>query len=137
MSDKPNAGDEYRPIPGMIELYYPNDHIGQEMAAVVRGLSGRVKLQPFGKDGFTPTIWEILLDKLDVSPHDLFDQEAPYYLEHIEGHDFDREAWLEILMKHWDILEVGILVKGPKAWICRTPYEISNFITDDPIDDNS
>lgn len=135
MPSNPNAGNEYKPLSNALELYYPNTDTGKKMAAVASSLTSRIKLQPYGKEGFTPTIWDMLLKKIDKSPHELFDRRSDAYKQHIRDKDFDHHDWLNILMKHWSALEAAILVHRKQAWICRGPYEISNLVHDLPIDD--
>lgn len=108
-----------------IMVYYnPASSRGKKVLALARTISPHVNEVEYHKTPLSATSWRQLLDMLELRPKDLLNRAHPYYQENIRGRDFDREGWVNILIRNPDLLKAPIAIKGKSAVLCNNPTDI-------------
>ena len=108
----------------ILVYYNPASNKAKKVLALARTISQNVKEVEYHKTPFTPTMWQRLLHKLELRPKDMLNRSDAYYQSNIRGRDFNREGWLQILIRNPDLIKGPIVVQGRKAVLCNSPSDI-------------
>lgn len=65
-----------------------------------------------------------LLQKLELSPHDLIRRGEEVYKQNFKGKSLTDEQWIKTMVKHPELIERPIVVKGDRAILGRPPENI-------------
>ncbi len=108
----------------VLVYYNKEQRTAKQVLALAHTVSSNVKEVEYHKTRMSSTMWHRLLNRLDLRPKDLLNRADPYYQSNIRGRDFDREGWLNILIRNPDLIKAPIAVKGQRAVLCSNPTDI-------------
>ncbi len=108
----------------LVICYNPATESHKRTVAFARSMNDHVHELPYGRDGFTTTIWRDIIGMLGISPKDLLNKADPAYQEKIRGADFDDEGWLNVLMANPQLIKAPIAIWKNKALLCLNPSDI-------------
>lgn len=109
-------------------MYHPESSKARQTVAYAHTLASSVSEWDFEKRPLTLKQWRELLDMLNLEPKELFDKSNDYYQEHLRGHDFDDEGWLNVLQRNTKLIKGPIVMKGRQARLCNTPTDIFGVV---------
>lgn len=109
-------------------MYHPESSKARQTLAYAYTLAEHVSEWDFEKRPLTLKQWRELLDMLDMQPKELLNKSDDYYQEHLRGHDFDDEGWLNVLQRNTRLIKGPIVMKGKQAKLCNTPTDIFSIV---------
>jgi arsenate reductase len=77
--------------------------------------------------------WAKILLMLNKHPKDLLNKSDKKYQQTLAGHDFDDDAWLEILRENPCMIRGPIAILNNKAVLCIKPKDIYQLLPDHKI----
>ena len=77
--------------------------------------------------------WAKILLMLNMRPKDLLNKGDKKYQKTVAGHDFDDDAWLEILRENPCMIKGPIAILNDKAVLCIKPKDIYQLLPDHKI----
>ena len=101
----------------MLFIYHKEQKNYEERRTEAQSMDVFVKEMEF-KD-ITPTMWQTLLEWLEVEPIELFDENHSDYTEKIEGKDYDNNGWTTILTNDYGLIKYPIAAINHKAVLCN------------------
>lgn len=110
----------------IVLLFDPHSEKGKQCLAYAKSINPHVREVDITNTKLTPTTWEQILMKLEMSPEDLMDKSSDFYQERIKGHDIDDMGLIEIIIHNPGILKGSIAVMGKKAVVCSNPTKMMN-----------
>lgn len=69
-----------------------------------------------------------LLDKLNLPPEALIRKDEPLFREQYEGRNIGDREWLELLLRHPELMQRPIVERGGKAIIARPPAKVLELL---------
>lgn len=78
--------------------------------------------QPLNSDEFKQ-----LLQKLNMSAHDLIRKNESVFKNEYKGLDFNNTEWIQVFLKHPKLMERPIVEKGNKAVVARPPEKLEEL----------
>lgn len=112
----------------LLILYNTSDRIGKQARAYAHSISNHVNEIDYLKAELTTTIWQDLLNMLQLRPKDLLNRADPHYQAVIAGNTFDDEGWLNILINNPNLIRAPIAIKNNRAIFCIQPTEILKLV---------
>lgn len=79
--------------------------------------------------------WAEILILLNMKPKDLLNKANKNYQQSLAGHDFDDDAWLEILRENPCMIKGPIAIMDKKAVLCIKPKDIYKLLPEHKIHD--
>jgi len=115
-----------RTAPNQILVYYNPEHsIAKQVLAYARSITNHVNEVEYHKTKFSTTIWRQILDMLgEYEPKRILNKAHPFYREHLQGRDFNREDILNIIIRNPDIIRSPIAIRGKSAVFCESPTDV-------------
>ncbi len=114
----------------MMVLYDSSSAQAEQLLAYAHTLDAQVKGWDYSLLPLAESLWERLLEMLQVHPKELLDQSHPYYQSHVQGQELDEAGWLNILRNNTFLIKAPIAVKGDKAVVCHTPQDILRLVNE-------
>ena len=68
-----------------------------------------------------------LLRRTGMNPHDIVRKNEPAYREHVAGKDFSDTQLIELMVKHPELMQRPIVVRGDKAVLARPVARLSEL----------
>ena len=113
----------------LVLFYDEQSYNGKQTLAYAHTISKSVNKQELSQSKLSPTIFKIMLQKLEARPKDLLNKSQAEYQDNVRGKDFDDEGWLNIIRKKPNLLKSPIAMFNGKAVICKTPTDILKLLT--------
>jgi arsenate reductase (glutaredoxin) len=104
--------------------YDSRNDLHKKTKAFAQTICCHISETDLSKEKLTKTRWRELLEMLNLPPKKLMNKAKPEYQEKFAGHDYDDDAWLEILGKHTDLIRAPIAVRNHKAVLCERPKDV-------------
>ncbi len=101
----------------MLFIYHTEQANYEERRTEAQSMEVFVKEMEF--KNITPTMWQSLLEWLEVEPIELFDENHPDYAKEIEGKDYDNNGWTTILTNNYELIKFPIAAIDKKAVVCN------------------
>ena len=105
-------------------IYDHNHEKGRKTLAYAQSIAPRVNKQELNTVRISDTLFELMLDRLQMPGKNIINKSDPYYQECCKGRDLSAGEWLEILRKRPDMLRAPIALYKDKAIICDVPSDI-------------
>jgi arsenate reductase len=113
----------------MLQIYH-NSQCSKSMAAcsLLQKTDVEMEVIDYFEKRFTEKSLKAVLKKLRMNPEEIVRKKEPLYLEKYAGKKFTDPQWIKILVKHPELIERPIVVKGNKAIIGRPPERVLNLL---------
>ncbi len=111
--------------PNEMYLYYdPTTTTGKQVRAYARTINDHVNDFDINHVSITETMWEELIEMLNLAPKELLDKSKEEYQEKIRGNSFDKDGWLHVLKCNPHLIKAPIAIYRDKAIMCTNPNDI-------------
>ncbi len=111
--------------PREILIYYnPDSSTDRQTVACAQSIAAHVRAYSYDQAPSSPTSWQQILKAIGLHPKELLNKAHPYYQAYIRGREFDEEGWIKIIMRNPQLLKAPIAIRGDKAILCCSPYDI-------------
>ncbi|WP_291726135.1 arsenate reductase family protein [Bernardetia sp.] len=114
----------------LVFIYHKNQKNWEERRTEAKGIAEFVREMEL--QDLTNTMWQTLLDWLNLEPKELFDEQHEKYDEKIKDKDYDRQDWLTILVNDYDMIKFPIAAINKKAVLCAQRNEITALYSNRP-----
>ena len=77
-----------------------------------------------------PTYDELkdVLVRLNMKPEQILRKGEKLFKEKYKGLQFEDEEWIQVMIENPRLIERPIVVKGPKAMVCRPPEDVLEML---------
>jgi len=113
----------------LVLFYDEQSYSGKQTLAYAQTISKSVNKQELSQSSLSPTIFKIMLNKLNAKAKDLMNKADSDYRNNVKGKDFDEEGWLNVIRKKPGLLKSPVAMYKGKAVICNTPTDILKLLT--------
>ena len=111
--------------PNVLLIYFDNkSNSHRKTRALAYSITSHVQEIDFDHYKLTKLMWGELLSLLKMSPKHIMNKAHPKYQSLIAKHDYEDDAWLEILVKNPELVKAPIVLYDGKAILCETPKDI-------------
>lgn len=108
-----------------IVIYYnPELSAHRQTIAYARSEAPYVEAFAFDHADLNATRWEEILTALGLHPSEILNEEHPFFIENLEGRDFDEVSWIKIIMNNPELVKAPIAVRGQRAILCLNPKDV-------------
>lgn len=112
----------------ILVIYDASSSQARRTIAYAHTISRHVREWEYHKTPLTTTMWNTLLQKLNIEAKQLFDKSQPYYQQFLRGRLYDDEGWLNIIRRNPQLIKAPIVVYGNKAILCTNPTQIFSLL---------
>ena len=105
-------------------LYDPSTSVGKQVRAYASSICQHVNDFDIRKVHITKTLWEELVEMLDMPPKKLLDKSNPEYQEKIRGNTFSEDGWLKVLQNNPHLIKAPIAVYRNHALLCEQATDL-------------
>ncbi len=111
--------------PDELLIYYDNkSSLHKKTRALAYSITNHVHEVDFDHYKLTKLMWGEILILLGLQAKQLLNKSDPKYQTLIARHDFEEDAWLEILVKNPDLIKAPVAIFNGKAVLCENPKDI-------------
>mgnify|MGYP000070631781 CR=1 FL=1 len=105
-------------------LYNEENSRDKKTLSYAYTITDRINKQELHSVKVSSTLFQIMVEKLNMEPKTLINKADPYYQKNIRGKNFSIEEWFDVLMNHPQLLKAPLAMYRNKAVICNTPTDI-------------
>ena len=102
----------------------PESELGKKTIAIAKARQTTVNIQNLSLNEPSTTWISLILNELGKNAKDIMNKAHPYYQEHLRGHDYDDEGWLNILKKNPFLFRCPIIHFNNKSYMIETPTDL-------------
>lgn len=113
----------------LVLFYDENSYKGKQTLAYAHTITKAVNRQELSQSNLSPTIFKIILEKLNVNAKELLNKADNEYRQDVKGKEFDEEGWLNVIRKSPNLLKSPVAMYHGKAVVCNTPTDILKLNT--------
>ena len=115
--------------PNELWLFYDCDSTTHKKTrALAKSITKHINEFPLSHNKLSKLRWAEILIMLDLKPKQLLNKANKDYQEHLAGHDFDDDGWLEILRENPCMIKGPIAIMNNRAVLCIKPKDIYKLI---------